>query len=623
MERGNRLICEKSPYLVQHAHNPVDWYPWGDEAFARAAREGKPIFLSIGYSACHWCGVMERESFADERTAALINETFIAIKVDREERPDIDALYMRACQMLTGNGGWPLTIFLTPEKMPFFAATYLSRVSAAGRVGLKDLIPRVRQMWCERRDELAAAGEELMRAIAHPGGGGEEGPLSEPDLRAAYEQLSAAFDGVHGGFGTAPKFPQPSALLFLLRYASRTGEARPREMAARSLEAMARGGIRDHVGGGFHRYATDAAWRVPHFEKMLSDQSLLAIAYLELFQLTGDEDHARIARETLEYALRDLASPEGMFCAAEGADSPAGEGAFSLWRVREIRSSLPSEDAELVLRAYGIAEEGNFEGEPGEGQEGANVLALAAPLDALAAELGVAPAALRERLDRCLRRLFEMREQRARPRRDEKILTDWNGLMLAALSKGARILAEPRYASAAARAADALLERLRDERGRLLHRFCSGEAAIPGFADDYAFLIWGLLELAEAGSDARYLAAARALNAEFIAHFWDASEGAFFLTADDGEKLPARIKEFYDGALPSANAVAMPNLVRLAEITGDRSLVEKAEAIARCAAASVRMAPSGHCQLLCGVDVILASSGGAASGAEAGADDRR
>jgi uncharacterized protein len=500
--RANRLASEKSPYLLAHAHHPIDWYPWCDEAFVRAMREDKPIFLSIGYAACHWCHVMERESFKDESVAALLNESFIAVKVDREERPDIDGLYMRACQLLTGGGGWPLSIVMTPDKIPFFAATYIPKQSSFGRAGLLDLLPRIRELWRDRRGEIMNVARGLAAAWRAQAAAGErDAELGPDDLRLAVDALAESFDARNGGFGAAPKFPAACPLLFLLRYHRRTGDAHALEMVARTLDKMADGGIHDHVGGGFHRYATDAAWTIPHFEKMLPDQALLAIAFTEAFQVTGNEEYARIAQRTIGYVLRELQSPEGGFQCSEGAESPEGEGRFYLWTMDDIRKVLPPEDATLLITAFGIERKGNVLPDPTEGlAAGANILRLREPLPKLAERRAADPQEFRASIDRALSRLFDERAERPRPNKDDKILADWNGLMIAALAKASRAFGEGDFSLAAERAADFILTRMRTKDGRLLHRYRDGDASVTGFADDYAFLAWGLLELYQAAT---------------------------------------------------------------------------------------------------------------------------
>ncbi len=607
--RSNRLIREVSPYLIQHAHNPVDWWPWCGEALERALLDDKPIFLSIGYSTCHWCHVMERESFEDPEVARSLNEAFVCIKVDREERPDIDSLYITACQMMTGHGGWPLTILATPDCKPFFAATYLPKESRFGRMGLRELIAHIQNLWQNHRDELLRSSEKVtavLRRPSDPVSGDEE--LGEELIHRAYRQLSEGFDERHGGFGGAPKFPIPHQLMFLLRYWKRTGDPQALGMVSKTLQAMRLGGIYDHIGFGFHRYSTDERWLLPHFEKMLYDQATLALAYLEAYQATGLDEHAQTAREVFKYVLRDLKSPEGGFASAEDADSEGEEGRFYVWTEEEIRRLLPPEDAALVIQAFGVHPNGNYVEEATGRTMGKNVLHLEKPLSEFSNELGIAESELRERLESARRVLFSTRERRVRPLKDEKVLTDWNGLMIAALARGAQVLGDPCYAEAAASAADFLLSNLWDERGRLLHRYRDGEAAIPGFLDDYAFLIWGLIELYEAAFDARHLKSALELNDVLLKRFWDEEHGGFYFTADDVESVLARRKEIYDGALPSGNAVAMLNLLRLGRMAARPDLEEKAARIARSFSTLIAASPTAHTQLLIALDFALGPS---------------
>ncbi|HET7618021.1 MAG TPA: thioredoxin domain-containing protein, partial [Vicinamibacterales bacterium] len=524
----NRLARERSPYLLQHAGNPVDWYPWGEEAFEKARREERPIFLSIGYSTCHWCHVMEHESFEDEAIARLLNEAFIPIKVDREERPDVDRVYMAFVQSTTGSGGWPMSVFLTPALKPFYGGTYFPPHSRWGRPGFSDLLEEIARVWREDRSRVEYAAAELLdrlRAVA--GADGQERAeslIADPEaLDEAVEQFQMAFDRHHGGFGDAPKFPRPSEMLFLLReHARRRGaSSAPRLMATETLRAMALGGMHDHVGGGFHRYSVDAAWRVPHFEKMLYDQAQLALAYLDAAQATGESFYAAVAENTLTYVLRDLSDPGGAFYSAEDADSrpadadpsaPGREGAFYVWTAAEIDRVLGA-DADVARLRFGIEAGGNAPADPQGEFTGQNILYTAMPIEAIAARTGQSEAAITDALGRIRRALFEARAARPRPHLDDKVLTSWNGLMIAALARAGRVLVDqptaPRYLDAAQRAAAFLRKTMwRPDAAapdRLLRRFRDGDAAIPAFAEDYAFLIWGLVELFQADGDAAWL----------------------------------------------------------------------------------------------------------------------
>jgi hypothetical protein len=601
----NRLSREKSPYLLQHAGNPVDWYPWGEEAFDRARRMDKPVFLSIGYSTCHWCHVMARESFQDQEVAELMNQVFVCVKVDREERPDIDEIYMRVCHMLTGSGGWPLTIVMTPDKKPFFAGTYLPKKGRFGRIGVVELTLAVKELWENRREEAVTSAEKIAGALrtveaADPGPepGGET-------LDRAFHALTERYDAEYGGIGDAPKFPMVPSLFFLLRYWKRRENPEALEMAARTLREMRMGGIYDHVGYGFHRYATDRRWLVPHFEKMLYDQALLAIAYIEAYQATGDEDMGRTAREILEYVLRDMRSPEGGFYSAEDAESGGEEGGFYLWRLHEVYGVLGREDGELVAEAYGLREEGNYLDEATRRKTGRNILHLRKPLSRTASEAGLREGDLRRRLQAALRKLFTAREARTRPGKDDKVLADWNGLMIAALARAGQVFEDQVYVEAAEEAAGFILENMTTEDGRLLHRYREGDAAIPGYLDDYAYLTWGLLELYEATFRWDYVKQALRLNEVLLRHFWDHELGGFFFTPDDGEELLMRRKTAHDGSLPSGNSVALHNLLRLARLTADNRLEEMAADLARAFSRDVAGFPMGHLHLLGAVDFAL------------------
>ncbi len=607
----NRLIGEKSPYLLQHAHNPVDWYPWGDEAFDTAARDDKPIFLSIGYSTCHWCHVMERESFEDPEVAALLNDGFVPIKVDREERPDVDTVYMTVAQMMTGQGGWPLTVVMTPNKDPFFAGTYFPKESRHGRLGMLDLLPRLSELWRERRSEaLNSAGQiaTALRQSAHGEAPGATDELGRPALDDAFQQLSRVFDPLQGGFGRAPKFPTPHNLRFLLRYWRRTGETKALEMVESTLRAMRRGGVYDQVGFGFHRYSTDARWMLPHFEKMLYDQALLVMAYVETFLATGQRGYAEVAAEVIEYVLRDLRDAGGAFHSAEDADSEGREGQFYVWTDEELGEVLDAEDVRFVRRVFNFDRRGNFAEEATGRRTGENVLHAGRSWSDAAGSLGISEAEIRERWSRARERLLAAREGRIRPLKDDKILTDWNGLMIAALAQAAAALERPEYLSAAVEAWEFVRSEMIDPEGRLLHRYRDGEAAIPAFADDYAFLTWGLLELYEASFDPEHLREALRLNGEMLERFWDGERGGLYQTAAGSTELPVRSREIYDGAVPSANSVAMLNLLRLGRLTADAELESRALAIETAFAERVRQVPSAHTQLLAAVDFRLGPS---------------
>jgi uncharacterized protein YyaL (SSP411 family) len=598
---SNRLINETSPYLLQHAHNPVDWYPWGPEAFEKAQRENKPIFLSIGYSTCHWCHVMAHESFEHPEVARLMNEVFVSIKVDREERPDIDNVYMTACQMMTGGGGWPLSIIMTPNKEPFFAATYIPREGRFGLIGMLELIPRIRELWTTQRDAALSLSNRIATALQQSSQDALGEELDEATLGLAYEQLAKGFDAQHAGFGSAPKFPTPHNLLFLLRYWKRTGNRKALEMVEKTLQAMRQGGIYDHVGFGFHRYSTDSQWLVPHFEKMLYDQAMLAMAYTEAYQATGKEDYGKTAREIFTYVLRDMTAPEGGFYSAEDADSEGEEGKFYLWTRDEVRQALGNEELDFAANVFNIEKDGNFVEQATGRRNGANILHLRRSFGEIASDLNLSQHDLQKHLEEIRQKLLACREKRVHPLKDDKILTDWNGLMIAALAKGAQAFDEPEYAEAARRTADFILGNMRQPDGRLWHRYRDGQAGIAANLDDYAFLVWGLIELYEAIFDVRYLKVALELTEEMLRHFWD-EDGGLYFTPDDGESLFVRKKEIYDGAIPSGNSVAMLNLLRLGRMTANSGLEEKAAKIGSAFSKRVKQAPLAHTQLMVALD---------------------
>ena len=598
----NRLAGERSPYLLQHAGNPVAWYPWGDEALARARAEDKPIFLSIGYSTCHWCHVMEHESFENPAIAEILNADFISIKVDREERPDVDRVYMAFVQATTGAGGWPMTVFLTPDLKPFYGGTYFPPTSRWGRPGFADLLAELARVWKHDRARVDHAAGELfdrLRLVTASGRrpGGETGVATPEALDAGVEQFQMAFDTRRGGFGDAPKFPRPSELLFLLREHARraaggSGAQAPRLMAVETLRAMALGGMRDHIGGGFHRYSVDGDWRVPHFEKMLYDQAQLVLAYLEAAQATGDAFFASVAEDTLEYVLRDMTGSGGGFYSAEDADSVppehAGspgarktEGAFYIWSDAEI-GALLGDDAAIARRRFGIEPGGNAPHDPQGEFTGRNLLYTAQTIEDVAIRSGKTPDDVKAALERIRRTLFEARSVRPRPHLDDKILTAWNGLMIAAFARAARVLpdspAAPTYLAAARRAAGFIRHTLwREPERRLLRRYRDGEAAIDGYAEDYAYLIFGLLEMFQADGDPAWLDWAARLQATQDERFWDEADAAWFSTSGDDPTVLLRMKEDYDGAEPAASSVSVLNLLTLAHLTGAPGALEKAE----------------------------------------------
>ncbi|MEN3003897.1 thioredoxin domain-containing protein [Dehalobacterium formicoaceticum] len=600
----NRLIHEKSPYLLQHAYNPVDWFPWSEEAFTKAEAEAKPIFLSIGYSTCHWCHVMERESFEDQEIAEILNRSFISIKVDREERPDIDHIYMTVCQAMTGQGGWPLTVVMTPEKQPFFSGTYFPKTGQGRMVGLREILLQIADLWNTDRVKVLAAGKNISQTLEdHLSHAESSGDLDEAVLQDAFHTLKENFDPVYGGFGQAPKFPTPQNLCFLLRYWKVYHEDQALKIVVETLTHMFQGGIYDHIGYGFARYSTDEKWLIPHFEKMLYDNALLAIAYLEAYQATKNELFKEVAVEILTYIQRDMTAPEGGFYSAEDADSEGVEGKFYLWTPGEIKAILGENDGEAFCRFYDITQKGNFEGENVPNLINQKTLSQTKIFQEQRAKL------------------LEEREKRIHPFKDDKILTSWNGLMVAAFSIAARVLEDEKWAQGAARCADFILKKLRNDNGRLLARFRQGEAAYLGYIDDYAFLTWGLIEMYQASFQPKYLQEALLLSQDLVTHFYDDQKGGFFLYGDDGEQLIARPKEIYDGATPSGNSVTALNFLKLARLTGQHEWEEKALGILRTFSPTVSQYPSGYSYLLMALlfrlsdtqEIVLVSPNGLSS----------
>ncbi|MBV9302037.1 MAG: thioredoxin domain-containing protein [Acidobacteriaceae bacterium] len=587
---ANALIHEKSPYLRQHAQNPVDWMPWGDKAFEKARNEDKPIFLSVGYSTCHWCHVMAHESFEDEGVAEILNRDFVPVKVDREERPDVDRIYMLFVQASTGSGGWPMSVWLTPHLKPFFGGTYFPPDSRYGRPGFRQLLQQLAHAWKHEREKVEGSSlhvVEQLRSLAEPGARADM-PEREPFERAFW-QFRRMFDTKWGGFGNAPKFPRPVVLNYLLRYHLREHSEEALDMVTATLRAMAAGGMHDQLGGGFHRYSVDERWFVPHFEKMLYDQAQLAIAYLEAYQVTQDAAFADVARDIFSYVLRDLTDKSGAFYSAEDADSPdpenpphSREGAFYVWKKNEVDDLLGEADAALFCVRYGVRGAGNVTQDPHGEFTGHNILYEVVSLDDAAHQSGIAPAEAHHVLERAQQTLFTARSKRPRPHLDSKILTSWNGLMISALAKGYIVLREIEYLRAAQRAASFLLSTMYDSQsGRLLRRFCEGEAAVPAFLDDYAFFIQALLDLFEASFESLYVETAIDLAHRGLAQFEDNEQGGFFSTIADANDLLLRMKDDYDGAESSGNSVAADVLLRLAHLTGDTTFSDRAKGCLR------------------------------------------
>ena len=583
---ANALVHEKSPYLLQHAHNPVDWMPWGDAAFEKARREDKPIFLSIGYSTCHWCHVMERESFESEEVAALMNREFVSIKVDREERPDVDRIYMLYVQASSGSGGWPMSVWLTPDLKPFFGGTYFPPDSRYGRPGFSEVLQHIARSWRENRDQVVASSENIAEQLRnYTSGSGRSGRPDASLFESGYSPFRRSFDSQYGGFGAAPKFPRPVVFNYLLRFYAKTKNEEALAMTAQTLQAMAAGGMHDQLGGGFHRYSVDRHWFVPHFEKMLYDQAQLAVSYLEAFQITRDPVFERIARDIFTYVLRDMRHPEGGFYSAEDADSSdpenpshKAEGAFYVWRQSEIEELLDRKMAAWFCHRYGVRPEGNVQEDPHGEFTGKNILYEAFTDEETAREYQTSAAEMRAALNQARNVLFEARTKRPRPHLDDKILTAWNGLMISAFAKGAQILGDKTYLDAAQRAADFILGAMySSETGELWRRFRDGQAAVSGFLDDYAFFAQALLDLYETTFNPDLLGLAARFAREAFARFEDAEGGGFFSTLSGGADLLLRMKDDYDGAEPSGNSVATCVLLRLAHLTGDNAFRARAE----------------------------------------------
>jgi uncharacterized protein YyaL (SSP411 family) len=596
----NALIYETSPYLLQHAHNPVQWYPWGSEALAKAKAEDKPILLSIGYSACHWCHVMAHECFEDEEIASLMNQSFINIKVDREERPDLDAIYMSAVQLTTGRGGWPMTVFLTPDQQPFFCGTYFPKEDRYGVPGFRRVLLGVAQAYQDKRQILyqdaGAITAELKRFGANHAPSAE---LARATLSDAANAIASGFDSVHGGFGEAPKFPPSMALSFLMRCSLRENTKYYLEIINKTLAKMAAGGMYDQLGGGFHRYSVDAQWLVPHFEKMLYDNALLSRVYLDGFLLTGNESYGQTCREVLDYVIREMMSSEGGFYSSQDADSEGGEGEYYIWANEEIHLLLGEEDSRLFCRYYGVTPNGNFEGK--------NILHIPKPMEEFARANNLSARQLSDILQRCRETLFEARERRVKPGRDEKILTAWNGLMLRSFAEASRVLDSEAYLQAAVKNAEFLLSKLYDQ-GSLLRSYKDGQAKFSAYLDDYSCLIDGLLSLYEATFEPRWVQAAEDLASRMVDKFWDQQERNFFLTPDNHEVLIHRPKEIYDNALPCGNSVAAGVLLRLTAFTGDQKWADYSIAVMESNAGLMVKIPNAFPHLLCVLDDYLGAT---------------
>jgi len=600
MASENRLARETSPYLLQHAHNPVDWYAWGDEALERARREDRPILLSIGYAACHWCHVMERESFENDAIAQLMNDSFVCIKVDREERPDLDDIYMSATVAMSGSGGWPMTVFLTPEQEPFFAGTYFPPVDRFGRPGFRTVLQKLTELWQNERQAVLGQAKELTAHVRKLAAPGPNGSLRLDSQQAAVDQLAQSYDSRYGGFGKAPKFPPAQSLELFLRYVRRTGDMRARNMLTGTLDGMMAGGMYDQLGGGFARYSTDERWHVPHFEKMLYDNAQLAKVYTEAYQLTANAEYARVACDTLDYVLREMQGTEGGYYSATDADSEGVEGKFFVWEPHEVEELLGPEDAERFCAYYDVTQQGNW--------EGLNVLRVQRPHEVVAAELGTSVEALRASLSRALPILYEARSQRVPPLLDDKVLVAWNGLMIEAFAVAARVFPERGYAESASRAADFLLERLARPDGGLFRTYRAGKAHLAAYLEDYAYLAQGLISLYEVTGDERYLNEAARLAERLLSDFGDPEGGPFYQTAHGHEALIARVRDGHDGAIPNANAIAAHALARLARHLPRPAWEERAAQALRGYAQAVERLPRAFGSTLNALDFMTEAS---------------
>ena len=608
IENTNKLINEKSPYLLQHAHNPVDWFPWADEAFKKARIEDKPIFLSIGYSTCHWCHVMERESFEDEEVAKLMNDAFVSIKVDREERPDIDGIYMSVCQMITGSGGWPLTIVMTPDKKPFFVGTYFPKHNRFNRIGMVELVPRLKDVWLNKREDVLKSAYDIAASLNIQNFNSDLSEINETILDQAYNELTSRYDEANGGFGNAPKFPSPHNLLFLLRYWKRNNEPKALEMIEKTLTEMRQGGIYDHIGFGFARYSTDQHWLVPHFEKMLYDQAMLAMAYTETYLATKNKFFRETAKEILEYVLRDMTHLEGGFYSAEDADSEGEEGKFYLWDADELRNVLERDESDFAINVFNVADDGNWIDESKGMMPGTNILHLKKTIKELAEDFKISSDMFEEKLESIRKKLFDYREKRIHPYKDDKILTDWNGLMISAFAKASQAFNDKRFSEAATKAYSFINKYLTNKEGKLIHRFRENESGLPAHIDDYAFMINASIDLYETTFEIKYLKRAIELNAILLQEFWDDQNSGFYFTSSRSEKLIARQKEVYDGAIPSGNSVALLNLIRLSRFTADVSFEKKASELVKYFSSNILKSPSMFSMFMCGLDFLFSSS---------------
>ena len=598
-KNSNHLITEKSPYLLQHAYNPVDWYPWGSKAFNKALTEDKPIFLSIGYSTCHWCHVMEKESFEDIEVAKLLSDSFVSIKVDREERPDIDKIYMDFCQMLTGSAGWPLTIIMTPEKKPFFAGTYIPKQNKYSRIGMLELIPQVIKLWLNKRTDILQTSENFFQLFLEQNVSTPGKDLDKSLFDLTFDNLCQLYDITNGGFGTSPKFPTIHHLYFLLRYWKRSKNDYALKIVEKTIKAMRAGGIWDHVGFGFHRYSTDEKWIVPHFEKMLYDQALIAIGCIEAYQVTKNEEYKKITEEIFTYVLRDMTSPEGGFYSAEDADSEGNEGKFYTWTKDGIRKIFAEQESDMIIDIFNIGI---------SVIESGSILYINKPLEDIALKYNLSLRDLNKFIQDVIKKMFYVRKKRIHPFKDDKILTDWNGLMISALAMGSRVFNNKTYEKAAINGADFVINNLVTKEGLLLHRYRDGQAAVPANLDDYTFFIMGLLELYQTTFNILYLKTATILNKYLIENFWDNENGGFYFTKINSETTGFRKKDVYDGAIPSGNSVALLNLIKLSRISTNNSLENKAFQIIKAFSKTIENNPQAYTQFISSFDFIIGPS---------------
>ena len=604
----NILKYEKSPYLLQHAGNPVNWMPWGKEAFRLAQKQDKPIFLSIGYSTCHWCHVMEKESFEDIDVADLMNKTFINIKVDREERPDIDKIYMSVAQMMTGRGGWPLTIIMTPSKEPFFAATYIPKENRGGQTGLIQLIPLMDQLWKTKRKDILASKDKIKDLLVDITNNTSEGPIDHLAIEKAYNGFYSIYDSENGGFGNAPKFPSAHNLSFLLNYWKKSGNPDSLEMVEKTLSSMRKGGIWDHVGYGFHRYSTDKEWILPHFEKMLYDQAINAFAYLDAYQVTGKDTYKETVRLIYDYVNKNMRSPQGAFYSAEDADSEGEEGTFYVWDSTEIMDLLGEEDGSIIEKVFNIKKNGNFRDEATGNSPGKNILFRKNTYAELAEEMEIEIGAFTKKIDDLMAKLYNYRKNRIPPFKDDKVLTDWNGLMAAAYARGGRILDDPELIKIAEGSIAFIASNMTNGDDGLFHRYREGESSINANLDDYAFIVLALIELYQSTFRFEYINKALKLQEYLDKYFWDNKNGGYFFTDSRSEELIVRHKESYDGAIPSGNSVSAFNLVRLGRITMNAEFEKKATRIGEVFGENIKNSPISHTYLLSVIDYLSGPS---------------